>query len=407
MLHAAVRRVFCSVRRPNRRRTMLVVGIALAVVVAVGRVPQFDAAEAKRPVSKLAAAPLLGRTERRTVQRDVLGATEKTEKAVAAALNWLVRHQLPDGSWSIDGYRVACKDPSCLGLGRTKAPSAATALALLPMLGAGYSPRTRGPYQKAIQAGLAWMIRNEKANGDLRAGNTMYSHGLATLALCEAFALSANDRTLEQAAQQAVNFIQAAQHPGGGWRYAPGEDGDLSVVSWQVMALITARWANLRVDQGSVTRAIRYVESCAKTPAKGVFGYRPETGPTASMTAAGLLCSQHLGMARDDPAMVEGLAFLTKELAVDNSRSFYQWYYCTYALRNVPGAEWEQWNKQISGLLVAAQETSHCAAGSWDPLQPAKEAYGEYGGRHYTTAFGALILESYYRYPVKYGSDGP
>ena len=46
----------------------------------------------------------------------------------------------------------------------------------------------------------------------------MYSHGLATIALCEAYGLS-KDLTLRSAAQMAVNYIVNAQNKtDGGWR---------------------------------------------------------------------------------------------------------------------------------------------------------------------------------------------
>ena len=38
-------------------------------------------------------------------------------------------------------------------------------------------------------------------------------------------------------AQKAIDFIVKSQHPKGGWRYRPGEEGDTSVVGWQLMAL--------------------------------------------------------------------------------------------------------------------------------------------------------------------------
>ena len=46
------------------------------------------------------------------------------------------------------------------------------------------------------------------------------------------------DRKTGAAAQLAVDFLEAAQNKHtGGWRYQPGDEGDLSVAGWQIMAL--------------------------------------------------------------------------------------------------------------------------------------------------------------------------
>ena len=64
----------------------------------------------------------------------------------------------------------------------------------------------------------------------------MYSHGLATIALSEAYGLS-GDKVVGAAAQKAVDFILMAQNKNdGGWRYNPGDPGHTSVVGWQLMA---------------------------------------------------------------------------------------------------------------------------------------------------------------------------
>ena len=53
----------------------------------------------------------------------------------------------------------------------------------------------------------------------------MYAHGLATIALCEAYGATRN-KVIGKAAQSAVDFIQSAQHPDtGGWRYNAGAGG--------------------------------------------------------------------------------------------------------------------------------------------------------------------------------------
>src|SRR5688572_8381431 len=96
------------------------------------------------------------------------GGTKQSERAVAAGLNWIARHQNPNGSWSIDQFVGRCKGGSCGGAGSAKSDAAATALALLPFLAAGQTHETKGPYQKNIHAGLYWLMKNQDVgNGNL------------------------------------------------------------------------------------------------------------------------------------------------------------------------------------------------------------------------------------------------
>ena len=122
-------------------------------------------------------------------------------------------------------------------------------MGLLCYLAAGQTHKTTGPYRRNIEKGLVWLVRHQEQDGNLAKGcvSPMYSHGLATIALCEAFGLS-GDRNMGAAAQGAVNYIIAAQNKNDyGWRYNPGDPGDTSVVGWQVMALKSAHMAGLNV----------------------------------------------------------------------------------------------------------------------------------------------------------------
>ncbi len=94
-----------------------------------------------------------------------------------------------------------CKDKSCTGPGTEETLTGATAMGLLPYLAAGQTHVTNGPFQKNISAGIYWLIAHQKANGDLSITGVdkkdqpqphcwMYSHGLATIALCECYGMS-------------------------------------------------------------------------------------------------------------------------------------------------------------------------------------------------------------------------
>jgi len=100
-----------------------------------------------------------GRARQKMVAK--YGGTKESEAAVAAALRWLAEHQMPDGGWSFDHRecptcRGQCRNPGDLGSVR----NAATALALLPFLGAGQTHVDKeSPYRQNVQAGLYFLVR--------------------------------------------------------------------------------------------------------------------------------------------------------------------------------------------------------------------------------------------------------
>ena len=178
------------------------------------------------------------------------GGTTLTEAAVARGLRWLAQHQNSDGSWSLQCSRTSPCRGRCGNDGNIHSDSAATSLALLPFLGAGQTHQV-GIYKDTVAKGLRWMLQMQEENGDLRGrsqGNAgMYAHGQGAIVLCEAYALT-GDEQLHQAAQRSIDFIADAQHAEGGWRYTPGDPGDTSVLGWQLMALQSARAAQLDVQ---------------------------------------------------------------------------------------------------------------------------------------------------------------
>ena len=92
------------------------------------------------------ASPFLNRrpdTRARTARRE--GGTTESEQAVARGLDWLRRHQKPDGRWS---FRMAQAGKKEAEDSVTECEVAATALALLPMLGAGNTHREDGVYRR-------------------------------------------------------------------------------------------------------------------------------------------------------------------------------------------------------------------------------------------------------------------
>ena len=72
-------------------------------------------------------------------------------------------------------------------------------------------------------------------------------------------------------------------------------------------------------------------------------------------------------------------------------------------MHNFSGPQWDVWNRKMRQLLINTQAKDSCAAGSWDPDKPTKDAWGAQGGRLMVTSLSALTLEVYYRYAPLWG----
>jgi hypothetical protein len=279
------------------------------------------------------------------------------------------------------------------------ATNAATALALLPMLGAGQT-HIEGQYKDTIKAGLASLIQNMRVKKEdgLPTGSwhepkgRMYSHGLATIAVCEAYAMT-KDPDLLQPAQLALNYLVRAQDQrGGGWRYEPRQPGDTSVVGWCLMGLKSGRMGNLTVPPVVFAGANKFLDSVS-TDEGAFYGYdRPSGKKNATRTSIGLLCRMYLGWPKTHPGIVQGIEYLDKEgPRVDQ---LYYSYYGTQVMRHYGGNYWENWNKRMRDPLVSKQVMEGADAGSWDPVG----GHSEEGGRLYQTSLATMILEVYYRH---------
>lgn len=342
-----------------------------------------------------------------------VGATSESEKAVAQALKWFVEHQNHDGSWNFDHRATGscqgrCSDAGTLSDCRT----GATAMALLPFLGAGQTHQ-QGEYKQVVERGLYYLtnamrVRHEGGLtvGDLvQPGGSMYAHGLAAITLCEAYAMT-HDRKLMQPAQFSLNYIMQTQDPvGGGWRYAPRQPGDTSVVGWQLMALKSGHMAYLVVDSKTIQNATRFLDSTSADEGAR-YGY---TGPGQGQgtTAVGLLCRMYLGWKRDNPALKRGVQYISG-LGPSKGNMYYN-YYATQVLRQYcgdPGTEghemWEKWNTNIRDWLVKDQDKTGHQKGSWTMRG---DHGSERGGRLYCTSMATMILEVYYRHMPIYGKQ--
>jgi hypothetical protein len=354
------------------------------------------------------------------------GGSPGTEAAVLAGLRWLHFHQdKPSGKWDIDDYQKNCKGPGapCSHMNSGAGPAATfdagvTGLALLAYLGHGQTHRV-GKFKRTVRRGLKYLISVQDSKTG-RFGNTegeswIYNHAIATMAVCEAYAMTL-DNSLKGPAQKAVDYIVQARNPGYGWKYEhEPKDGknDTSITGWMVMALHAAKMGKLTVPQSCFDGAAAWVDRVTRV-SDGKVGYmRPgDSGAKLAgrpadtykslptMTAVAVMCRIFCGQKRSHKKIRQGADLLMANLPDFNKPrldkvNFYYWYHGTYAMFQVGGPKWKTWNNAMKKALLKTQRAGRiCQDGSWDPI-------GEWcvvGGRVYSTAMNVLTLQAYYRY---------
>lgn len=352
------------------------------------------------------------------------GGGEDTENAVNLGLEYLAKKQSPNGSWDPnDGFR----HPPEWARGDNGYRGAVTALCVLPFLAAGNST-TSGEYKRNVQRAIDWLLSNQGTDGFIGYRNSiaMYTHTVATLALCEAYGLgAAGDEDLKLAAERAVRYLERTQGVGGGWDYnayavSGGPRGyernDLSISGWAALAFKSARACGITVNQRNWDALSGLYER--QTLATGETNYAdryhgslPGTRRGIGMVGVGLAVRCILDADRFDKVNQAAEGLLLKDLPVyarlldpsqgsenPNFHTFYGWYYGTLGLflkNDGKGAAWETWNAQLKASLLENQVLKGPRKGSW----PADDTWiGPIMGDLYSTACSILCLEVYYRY---------
>lgn len=325
------------------------------------------------------------------------GGNDKSEAAVAKGLTWLAKQQRRGGEWVYDG--TAGGDTV-----------AATAMALLPFLAAGHTHKTTGGqqnYAPNVRAGIEYLLKNQiKTTGTftgIQPNHHMYAHAVATMALCECYGMSLDKGKLLYPCQNAINFIVKSQGRNGSWGYSPNNEGDTSIVGWQIQALKSGEMCkDLTVDKNAMKKATKFLDTVSDTSRKSTYGYRTAPGrPATGLTAVGLLCRYYIdGWGPVNAGMSEGVQqFVNARPPEEKSKmDIYYYYYATQVVHFHDGEPWHKsWNPKMRDLLIKLQVAGkgEKVDGSWDQDG---EITGNAVGRLGTTCMALLTLEVYYRH---------
>jgi prenyltransferase beta subunit len=291
--------------------------------------------------------------------------------AVNRALEYLQHSQAPDGAWRARNTKHA----------------AITGLAVMAFLSAGHVPG-EGRYGDTVERGIRWVMAVQQPSGLIatEGHEMMYHHGICTLMLAEAAGMT-NDRLaaeVRKKLQKAVDLILQAQRTrgrdAGGWRYSPrGDDSDISVTGWQIMALRAAKNLGCDVPPESIARAVDYIQRC-RDPRTGGYCYQPGSRVTVACTGTSVLALEICGKEQHGkPELLQAGSFILKYPPWESGHAFYGTYYCTQAMYQLGDNYWKVYQRRLHEALLGAQRTNGC----WD---------GDGVGRDYCTAMAVLAL---------------
>ncbi|MGL6094217.1 MAG: prenyltransferase/squalene oxidase repeat-containing protein [Fimbriiglobus sp.] len=285
----------------------------------------------------------------------------KTKQAIGKALDWLKARQSRDGAW-----------------GKT----AVTSFALLAFLANGHVPN-EGEYGPEVAMAVRYLIAGARDDGYLvhpKHDGNMYCHGMATLALSQVFGMTADD-DVKKVLMRAVTLIVKSQNHEGGWRYSPApNDADISVTIMMVMALRGAKDSGMNVPNGTLTKAVAYINKCRDVRSGG-YKYQPNSGePGYARTAAGV-CVLQLSGDYEAKDIAKAVKYMDST-GDDKNYYWYGHYYSAHAMHQVGGKAWVEYYERMTSRLLATQRPS----GEW--LEPMEQHHGA----EYQTAVAVLIL---------------
>ncbi len=280
-----------------------------------------------------------------------------------------------------------------------------TSFAVLAFLSAGHMPG-EGPYGSTIEKGIRAVLSLQQENGLLVSENgpEMYHHGISTLML--AGAAGTTDRPLSKdihrALEKAVKLLLHAQrkhgYHKGGWRYTiDGDDADMSVSGWQLLALRAAKNTGCDIPAERIAWGVDFVKRC-RDPSSGGFFYVPGSSVTLGCTGTGVVC---LALCEKDGhrsrEALQGGSYLLKHLPQWNGEHFfYSIYYGSQAAFQLGNNYWNFYRPHLHEVLLPQQN----ANGAW---------LGQEGlGPAYATSLAIMSLTVEYRFlPIYQRGEEP
>jgi hypothetical protein len=307
-----------------------------------------------------------------------INSEDDVDVAVDKGLEYLASQQQEDGHFG---------DP------KAKLPNVYTALACMAYMASGHFPG-RSRFGENLRRGILYLVEaaeKEKGYFGKEGEGRMYSHGICTLALSEAYGMLQKEEEnykIKDALDLAIKVIvngqvkEESKHFGG-WRYKPtGKDADLSVAVWQALALRSAKNCQIEVPEDTIANALVYIRNTFDKKVKA-FSYQGGN-PSVAMRSAGVVGMLALGANQTDKDryMVENSGnYLLKQDPKKGGHFWYQSYYLATASNMMGDTHREAMLPKLEEFIVSLQ----------NPNGEFQKHQGHSGGV-YSTAFAVICL---------------
>lgn len=380
---------FCGKRRESNHLRLLTLSVvALLIFTAIN--PESASAQETRK----------GESFDRSVPRDVLTEAEwaVVERSVDRGLKYLSETQLPDGSFN--------------GLPRDE--PGITGLCMLAFMSRGHRPG-EGVYGAQLSRTMNYLLKSQQHDGliarERQLYHAAYSHGIGALVISELYGMTPpkDEARHRQVIERAITFTghrysqpKASPDDEGGWRYLrrhAASDSDLSITSWNLMFLRSAKNSGFDVNLQVIEEAVAYMQRLYE-PQRGTFRYEihsdePEFIYSRAMAGAGVLSMSMAGKHGTDMAQTAAKYILRRPFdqyqrpVAGEQYPCYSAFYCSQAMYHMGGKYWRDYYPTLSRTIVAAQNDE----GAWNLPAGHEVQYGS----SYMTALSVLALTPPYQ----------
>lgn len=338
--------------------------------------------------------------------RDILSPAEwqRLDRTIDDGLRYLSSQQSVDGSFKT----IQAGQP------------AITSLCILAFLSRGHLP-DQGPYGKQLSQAIDFVLSMQRDDGllcnlpvessyvQLGVSHTgMYSHGIAGYMLGEVYGMTNADQKnrIRVALRKAIAFSRSWQTKSkrndedkGGWRYLvkyASNDSDLSVTSWQLMFLRSAKNAEFDVPKQYIDDATNYIRGCFDQKTDTFIYAGKERRSSGGVVGGGIVALALSGEYESRRVLDAGHWILQNRRRGYNARGHhridryhYSIYYSSQAMFQLGGDYWKTYFPDLMETLIGNQRED----GGWEPESIRDGPYG----RAYTTSLAILSLTPQYQ----------